>query len=520
MGADLVALVEKERAWDALRERRNPSGVDATDRRGQHISSALEISTLSTKFRSTMRSLVRETPSGRTVGPSLVALTLGLAMLWGQTPASQPETPGSEIYAKQCAGCHGADARGGEYGPPLAGNSRLRERSISWLRRTIHNGVPTGGMPAFSNLPAKGLDALAALVHSLNSPAAENSVTGDRAAGEQYFFGKGLCASCHMAYGKGSAVGPDLSDVGHEMSVDKIRSSLLEPSRHIAPGYQMVTAHLRDGRMVRGFARSRSNFEVVVQDLKGQFHMLPGDVISAVREDPESQMPPVKASAEELQNLVAYLSGLAGVKPGETMAAGPSSASDVPFSRILHPRSGDWLTYNGNLNGNRYSELSEINTKNVNELRLKWIFTMPLWKQLLPDTAYYNLNMQYFGLEVTPLVADGIMYATGPQRAYALDARTGQEIWSYSRPRTAGIVGDAALGTNRGVAILGDKIFRVTDDAHLIALNRTTGKPAWEVVMPDELLHYGSTMAPLVVKDMVIAGVSGGDWGMRGFVAA
>jgi len=128
--------------------------------------------------------------------------------------------------------------------------------------------------------------------------------------------------------------------------------------------------------------------------------------------------------------------------------------------------------------------------------------------------------MKYFGLEVTPLVAEGIMYATGPHEAFALDARTGREIWEYSRPRASLMAGDAALGTNRGVAILGDKVFMATDDAHLIALNRTTGHLVWEVRMPDKPMHYGSTLAPLIVKDMVIAGVSGGDWGMRGFVAA
>src|SRR5947199_6694672 len=112
------------------------------------------------------------------------------------------------------------------------------------------------------------------------------------------------------------------------------------------------------------------------------------------------------------------------------------------------------------------------------------------------------------------------MYITGPGAVYALDALTGREIWSYSRPRTPGLVGDASLGTNRGVAILGDKVFMTTDNAHLIALNRITGRPVWEQVMPDEPQHYGSTVAPLIVKDMVVAGVAGGDWGIRGFIAA
>src|SRR5690242_6833610 len=331
-------------------------------------------------LRPRVRALLRESQSRRVAGLAIVALTFSLAMVWGQTPASQQKAAGSELYVTQCSGCHGVDARGGEHGPPLAGNSSLRGRSISWLRRTIHDGIPTEGMPSFANLPASDLDALAALVHSLNSPAAEHRVPGDRTAGEKYFFGEGQCASCHMVYGKGSAVGPDLSDVGHEMSVEEIRASLLDPSRQIAPGYQLVSVRLRDGETVRGFARSRSNFEVILQDMKGQFHMLPMDAISAISEDRQSQMPPIKANAEQLQNLIAFLSSLGGVRPGASMAGGPSNAGAIPFSTILHPRPGDWLTYNGNLNGNRYSELSEINTSNVNQLRLKWIFTVPLWK--------------------------------------------------------------------------------------------------------------------------------------------
>ena len=152
----------------------------------------------------------------------------------------------------------------------------------------------------------------------------------------------------------------------------------------------------------------------------------------------------------------------------------------------MESRPGDWLTYDGNLSGNRYSELTQINRSNVSGLVPKWIFSVPLWAQFLPDTPYYHENMKYFGLEVTPLVADGIMYITGPHSAFALDAVTGRPIWQYSRPRTPGIVSDASLGTNRGAAILGDKIFMVTDNAHLIALNRTTGSLVWEAVMPDE----------------------------------
>ena len=387
------------------------------------------------------------------------------------------------------------------------------------LRALIQKGVPASGMPAF-DLPGDELDALAALVHSLNAPAAEGPVHGDAKAGEQFFFSKGQCTSCHMVQGRGVTVGPDLSDVGTRLTIEEIRESLLEPGARVAAGYELVTVQLRDGRSLRGFVRSRSNFDLHLQDLQGRLHSLAKDQTERIDPDGGSPMPPLKASPEELSNLIAYLARLTGIKPGTPALSQTRPSGGIEFSRIVESRPGDWLTYDGNLSGNRYSQLAQINRANVSGLVPKWIFSVPLWAQFLPDTPYYHENMKYFGLEVTPLVADGIMYITGPHAAYALDAVTGRPIWQYTRPRTPGIVSDASLGTNRGAALLDDKIFMVTDNAHLIALNRTTGSLVWEAVMPDEAQRYGSTVAPLIVKDMVVAGVSGGDWGIRGFIAA
>ncbi len=169
------------------------------------------------------------------------------------------------------------------------------------------------------------------------------------------------------------------------------------------------------------------------------------------------------------------------------------------------PQPGDWLTYNGNDSANRYSPLKQIDAINVSSLKLKWVFPIA-----------------YFGLEVTPLAADGVLYVTGPNQVFAIDALTGNPIWHYSRPASAGMVGDARLGTNRGVAIRNGKVFFVTDNAHLLALDRATGKLLWETPMAPAAKeqHYGGTMAPLIVNDTVIAGVSGADEGIRGFVAA
>jgi alcohol dehydrogenase (cytochrome c) len=120
-------------------------------------------------------------------------------------------------------------------------------------------------------------------------------------------------------------------------------------------------------------------------------------------------------------------------------------------------------------------------------------------------------------------VIDGVMYVTGNNQVYALSARSGREIWRYERVKAQGskISGDAAIGVNRGVAVLGDRIFYLTDAAHLIALSRLTGTLLWDVETPEGAPgQYGGTAAPLVVGDLVVTGVSGGDNGIRGFVAA
>jgi alcohol dehydrogenase (cytochrome c) len=221
-------------------------------------------------------------------------------------------------------------------------------------------------------------------------------------------------------------------------------------------------------------------------------------------------MPALKSTPEEQKDLIAYLSQLTGARgpagaTGATGAIGATSArSGSDFDEILRPRPGDWPTYHGRLHGNRHSELSQITAANVRQLSLKWVH-----------------SVRGFDNEMTPLVLDGIMYVTATNQVSALDAASGREIWRFSRPRTPGVTGDAGIGFNRGVAVLGSRVFLVTDNAHLVAVSRVNGALLWEVVLPENTsLPYGGTMAPLVIGDLVIAGVSGADSGIRGFVAA
>jgi len=175
------------------------------------------------------------------------------------------------------------------------------------------------------------------------------------------------------------------------------------------------------------------------------------------------------------------------------------------FADVAHPPHGSWPTYHGSLTGNRFSPLDQINTTNVQRLAPVWMFRI----QNAPRD-----------LQVTPVVTGGVMYVTSVNEAFAIDAKSGREIWHYTRPRTTGLAGDAASGINRGVAWLGDRVFMATDNAHLIALNRANGELLWDVEMADARQNYGATSAPLIVNDLVVSGVSGGDEGVRGFVDA
>jgi len=181
------------------------------------------------------------------------------------------------------------------------------------------------------------------------------------------------------------------------------------------------------------------------------------------------------------------------------------SNQSTPFAEIASPARGEWPTYHGSLSGNRFSPLDQINAATIHRLAPKWMFTI----QGAPRP-----------LQMTPLVVAGVMYVTSVNEAYALDARSGRQIWHYSRPRTPGLAGDAATGINRGAAVLANRVFMVTDNAHLLALHRSTGQLVWDVRMADSAENYGSTSAPLIVNDLVVAGTSGGDEGVRGFLSA
>ncbi len=191
---------------------------------------------------------------------------------------------------------------------------------------------------------------------------------------------------------------------------------------------------------------------------------------------------------------------------GLLFAVCASARSQVSYERLLgaahEPQ--NWLTYSGGYSGWRYSALDQINISTASRLGLQWVFQVA-------DVGQF---------ETSPIVVDGILYGTGQDnRAFALDAQTGRPIWRYHRKLPAQL--ETCCGrVNRGFAILGDKLFMATLDAHVIALDTKTGNLIWDVTAADYTHGYTFTLAPLVVKNEVIVGVSGGEYGIRGFIDA
>ena len=416
--------------------------------------------------------------------------------------AGRPQ-PAPPQFAQICALCHGADARGTDRAPSLVNNEHLRAMSENDVSDTISKG--RGKMPAFP-LPSSDVQALARYVRSLNSTGQEAPVAGDPAAGERIFFGAGQCSSCHVAQGRGSSYGPDLSGVALRLRPMDLKQSLVDPAARITAGYDLASVELNDGSTLRGFVRAQGSHDLVLQAGDGKLRLLLDSEYRRISAEKGSPMPAFRGTEDEQRDLVAFLSRLNGV------AAGSLSGPQAPVApseadEISHPKRGDWPTYNGTLDGNRHSVLDQVNLKNVSKLQLQWTYTIP-----------------FSGLETTPVVVDGVMYVTGNNQVYALSGRTGREIWRYERPKSAttAISSDAAIGVNRGVALLGNRVFYLTDDAHLLALDSRNGALLWDVYTPEAGAQgfYGGTSAPLVAGDLVITGVSGGDNGIRGFIAA
>ncbi len=180
---------------------------------------------------------------------------------------------------------------------------------------------------------------------------------------------------------------------------------------------------------------------------------------------------------------------------------------DVPYSRLLRAADepGNWLTYSGAYHGHRHSPLAQITTANAASLKAAWV---------------YQAREAGGKLECSPLVVDGVLYITErPNIVTALDGRTGRALWTYRRPLPADVQGCCGP-VNRGLAVLGDTLYLATYDCHLVALDANSGRERWDIVVADYKTGHSITGAPLAVKDKIVVGISGGEYGIRGFLDA
>ena len=178
-------------------------------------------------------------------------------------------------------------------------------------------------------------------------------------------------------------------------------------------------------------------------------------------------------------------------------SAASGLGQNLSTSDLLHPDSESWPTYHGDYTGRRHSSITQINKSNVSTLALAWAFQT---NQAAP-------------IKSSPLVVDGVLYFTVPDNVWAVDARSGHMIWHYTYPANTG----SHIG-QRGIGMYKDHLFLMTPDAHLVSLNAKDGTLSWKVTVADSSKGYWSTMAPLVIGNHVLVGVSGDFDNVRGFL--
>jgi putative heme-binding domain-containing protein len=218
------------------------------------------------------------------------------------------------VFENNCAACHGPRGEGGR-GPNLTVPKLRRARNDEELAGVIVGGVPGTEMPASWHLGTEGVTQVIAYLHVLRANATPPPVAGDAANGKALFEGKGGCAGCHTVNGQGRPYGPELSDIGARRTEESLRQSLEEPSAEVAESFLLVHAVTRQGAKVTGIRLNEDTFTIQVLEPSGKVASFrKADLAKLEKRPGESPMPSYKTvfSANELQDLIAYLSSLRG----------------------------------------------------------------------------------------------------------------------------------------------------------------------------------------------------------------
>jgi alcohol dehydrogenase (cytochrome c) len=421
---------------------------------------------------------------------------------------------GRTLFNQTCSNCHGENAQGGR-GPALT-DAFVGGKDDAAIYHTIRAGIPGSQMPAFSALPTDDLWRLITYLHSLSATAdfANEKVPGDSKAGEAIFWDKAGCGQCHEVDERGSNLGPDLSEAARE-SAAQLRAVILNPNgQQAAPGMGRntpvaMTVKTRQGQVLTGMRQAEDNFTLLMMDLSGTLHSIERSDIVDEQVDRKSLMPEYSKtlSSTDVENLIAYLKTLKVRDLSATAKAVLPPGLTYERIRDAGKDPSDWLTYWGDYQGRHFSALTQITPQNVKQLQARWILPMPSGPVA----------------EATPIVVDGKLYTTytanGSQGVYAVDARSGLVIWKYERKQKK-MNPYANNPYNRGVSVLGSRLFFGTLDGALVALDARSGREVWSVQIGDTMQGYSMTAPPLALKNEVIVGVAGGEFGIRGFIEA
>ena len=418
--------------------------------------------------------------------------------------ARDPAAPaaGRALFDSTCAACHGTGATGGR-GPNLTSGRFVHGSGDYDIFTTIRGGVAGSEMPSFAQLPADDVWRVVTYIKSLSGGGPAQLASGDARAGEAIFLGAGNCLSCHEVNGRGSDLAPDLSAEGQN-SIAAIRAGVLHGARP-RPGLRprLLEVTMTDGRKFRGLTRAEDSFSIDLEQPDGKLVLLDTKDIAS-KTVAGSTTPANTLSPAQVDDVVAYLAGLKSRDFSQTAKSSP--APIAPYDRLLHAQAQpqNWMTYWGSYDGHHFSTLDQINTANVGSLTARWV--APLIGESI--------------LESVPLVVDGVMYVSGsPGEVYALDARTGAQLWSFRRKQD--IKNPYQINPfNRGVAVLDGRVFFGTLDDNLIALDAHTGHELWEKRLADTMLGYTLTGAPLALNGKIIVGVAAGESGVQPWLEA
>jgi cytochrome c oxidase cbb3-type subunit 3 len=223
------------------------------------------------------------------------------------TASLRAQQPGAAIFAANCAGCHGADGRGGEHAPNIATAPEVQHLMDRELADIIRHGISGAGMPAFSSLKPQQIADVVAYLRILQGRGDTVKLPGDPDRGQVLFFGKAQCSDCHMVNGEGGFIGSDLSFYGADAKPDQIRAIILDPGKNLPADKKATTVVTLKGQKITGMLRVNNNFSVSLQTLDGSFHFLPKAQLAQVDIGSRSLMPASTLDGKEVDDLVSYL---------------------------------------------------------------------------------------------------------------------------------------------------------------------------------------------------------------------